>query len=137
MDPRCGMLAALRRSWLGGLAGLGLLGGGAPSPFATNSTHWAFQPFARVSVPGAAQTGEIDAFVSATLTKNGRKLAAAADRRTIIRRLSFDHRGLPPSLDEVAAFLKDTRPDAYPRLVESFLESPRYGERWGRHWLDI
>jgi len=137
MDPRCGMLAALRRSWLGGLAGLGLLGCGAPSLFATNSTHWAFQPLARVSVPGAAQTGEIDAFVSATLTKNGRKLAAAADRRTIIRRLSFDLRGLPPSLDEVAAFLKDTRPDAYPRLVESFLESPRYGERWGRHWLDI
>src|SRR5213075_1865253 len=74
MDPRCGMLAALRRSWLGGLAGVGLLGCAAPSLSATNSTHWAFQPLTRVSVPRQAQAGEIDGFVSAALAKDRRAL---------------------------------------------------------------
>src|SRR6185295_7872820 len=60
-----------------------------------------------------------------------------ADRRTLIRRLSFDRIGLPPTPEEVEAFVRDHRPDAYDRLVERLLASPRYGERWGHHWLDV
>src|ERR671924_50282 len=63
--------------------------------------------------------------------------AAAADRRTLIRRLSYDLRGLPPDPTEVEAFERDPDPDAWERLVDRFLASPRYGERWGRHWLDV
>ena len=100
---------------------------------ATNSTHWAFQPL----VPKTKYANAIDAFASAALAKNGRRLAAEADRGALIRRLSFDLRGLPPSPEEVAEFLKDARKDAFEQLVEKFLASPQYGERWGRHWLDI
>ncbi len=109
----------------------------APSLLATNSTHWAFQPLVRASVLAGKHSGAIDALVSAALAKDGRALAAEASRRTLIRRLSFDLRGLPPSPEEVAAFLEDQQPRAYERLVERFLTSPQYGERWGRHWLDI
>jgi len=123
-----------------GLMGAVVLACGAsavPAVPATNSTHWAFQPLVRPPVPASKHSSVIDAFVSSTLAKGGHKLAAEADRRTLIRRLSFDLRGLPPSQEEVADFLQDTRADAYKRLVENFLDSPRYGERWGRHWLDI
>src|SRR5262245_16622588 len=137
MDPRFDMLAALRRSWLGALAGVALLGGSAAASSGTNSTHWAFQPLSPVSVPAGGRSREIDAFVSAALVKHGHKLMPAADRRTLIRRLSFDLRGLPPSPEEIQAFLNDTRPDSYSALVETFLNSKQYGERWGRHWLDI
>jgi hypothetical protein len=133
MHPR--LLTRLLRSQLWGLLAA-LLAGGAPSVLATNATHWAFQPLMRPSVP-AGEHSAIDAFVSSALAKSGRALAAQANRRTLIRRLSLDLRGLPPSPVEVADFLDDTRPDAYERLVEVFLASPRYGERWGRHWLDI
>ncbi len=119
-----------------GLAVLLLLGC-PPTLFATNSTHWSFQPLVRASVPAGKQSVAVDALVSSALARDGRVLAAEAGRRTLIRRLSFDLRGLPPSPEEVAAFLKDQRPGAYERLVESFLVSPQYGERWGRHWLDI
>ena len=91
----------------------------------------------RTPVSASKHSNPVDAFVSSTLRKQGRSLAAEADRRTLIRRLSFDLRGLPPSPEEVAAFLKDTRSSAFERLVERFLGSRQYGERWGRHWLDI
>jgi len=131
------LVATLGRSRLRGLLGVALVVCGASTVQATNSTHWAFQPLARPSVPASAHSSAIDAFVSVALARDGRALAAEANRRTLIRRLSFDLRGLPPSPEEIADFLRDTRADAYERLVEAFLGSPRYGERWGRHWLDI
>jgi len=140
MDPRFGMItriATLVRRRLCGLLGAALLACGVPTGLATNSTHWAFQPLARPAIPASANTGPIDAFVASTLAQSRRTPPVEADRRTLIRRLSFDLRGLPPSMEEVEAFLQDTRKDAYGRLVESFLSSPQYGERWGRHWLDI
>jgi hypothetical protein len=79
----------------------------------------------------------VDAFVLAKLRKQGLGPAPEADRLTLIRRLTFDLTGLPPSPAEVQAFVQDAAPDAYERLVERLLASPHYGERWGRHWLDV
>ena len=78
----------------------------------------------------------IDAFVQSRLGKHGLAPAPEADRATLIRRLSLDLIGLPPTPEEVEAFVNDPAPDAYERLVDRLLESPHYGERWGRHWLD-
>ena len=92
---------------------------------------WSLQPVKR-------QTGsnDIDKFIAAKLASNGLKAAPLADRRTLIRRLKFDLLGLPPTPEEVAAFVTDPAPDAYAKLVEKYLASPQYGERWARHWLD-
>jgi len=79
----------------------------------------------------------VDAFVLAKLEEKGLKPAAPADRRTLIRRASFDLVGLPPTPEEIHAFLEDDSPDAFARVVDRLLASPRYGERWGRHWLDV
>ncbi|HEV8061160.1 MAG TPA: DUF1549 and DUF1553 domain-containing protein [Gemmataceae bacterium] len=79
----------------------------------------------------------IDAFILAALEAKGLKPAAEADRPTLIRRLSFDLLGLPPTPEEIQAFVNDASPSAYDRLVERLLASPRYGERWARHWLDV
>lgn len=79
----------------------------------------------------------IDDFIAARLVKGGLAPSPEADRRTLIRRLSFDLCGLPPTPDEVESFLHDLRPDAYEQLVERLLASPHYGERWARHWLDV
>jgi Protein of unknown function (DUF1549)/Protein of unknown function (DUF1553)/Planctomycete cytochrome C len=103
-------------------------------------THWAFIPPVRPALPAVADPSwprsPVDRFILARLDKEGLKPAAEADRATLIRRLSLDLIGLPPTPAEVDAFLADTRPDAYARLVERLLESPHYGERWGRLWLD-
>ena len=102
---------------------------------------WAFQTVARPDVPGSAGAdwarNEIDRFIARNLKKNGLKPAPEADRRTLIRRLSFDLTGLPPTPQEVEDFVSDPASDAYERLVDRLLESPRYGERWARHWLDL
>ncbi len=79
----------------------------------------------------------IDSFLLARMEHHGLVPAKEADRRTLIRRVTFDLIGLPPSPEEVSAFVADNRPDAYPRLVERLLASPRHGERWGRFWLDL
>ncbi len=86
-------------------------------------------------VPGA--NSSMDAFVQARLDADGLRPVPEADRRTLIRRLSFTLRGLPPTPEEVSAFLADAHPQAWERLVDRFLASPHYGERWARHWLDI
>jgi len=110
--------------------------------------HWAWQPIRRPeppapvaafqSLPGVeADRNPIDAFVRASLAAEGMRPTAVADRRTLIRRLSFDLLGLPPTPEEVDAFVADTDPLAYENLVERMLASPRYGERWARHWLDV
>ena len=105
------------------------------------SDHWAFQPVTRPSVPavsGAAwPSGALDHFVLAKLRENGMQPARRAGRRTLIRRVTLDLTGLPPTPEEVDAFVAADSPGAYRRLVERVLASPRFGERWGRHWLDV
>jgi mono/diheme cytochrome c family protein len=104
--------------------------------------HWAFQPIRRPAVPLpktiATEGGNvIDHFIRARLEAVGLKPNPEADRRTLIRRLKYDLLGLPPTPEEVDAFLADRSADAYGKLVERYLASPHYGERWGRHWLDV
>ncbi len=102
--------------------------------------HWAFQPLERPPLPelrdGDAARNPIDLFVLARLHAAGLAPSPAADRPTLTRRLSLDLTGLPPTPEEVDLFANDGEPGAYGRLVERLLASPRYGERWGRHWLD-
>ncbi len=102
------------------------------------SKHWAFQPIKRPTVPNAGHP--IDAFVGARLKAARLKASPAADPRTLIRRASFDLIGLPPTPEEVAAFAKEygeTPQATYEALLDRLLASPRYGERWARHWLDV
>jgi hypothetical protein len=107
----------------------------------TGSDHWAFRPLSRPPLPSvtdsAGPRNPIDAFVRARLRANRLTPAPPADRRTLIRRVSYDLHGLPPTPEEIDAFVTDRRPDAYERLVDRLLASPRYGERWARHWLDV
>lgn len=99
--------------------------------------HWAFQPVVRPAVPDTEiALSPIDAFLDARRGEQGLRASDEADRRTLIRRLKLDLLGLPPTPDEVAAFAADRSVDAYERLVDRYLSSPHYGERWGRHWLD-
>jgi hypothetical protein len=79
----------------------------------------------------------VDAFILARLEKEGLRLAEPADRRALIRRATFDLTGLPPTAEAVDQFLKDTAPGAFGRMVDRLLESPEYGERWARWWLDL
>ena len=102
---------------------------------------WSLAPIPRPVVPRVAQGGwvrtPIDAFILAALEAKGLRPAAEADRSTLVRRLSFDLLGLPPTPEEIGAFVNDASADAYDRLVDRLLASPRYGERWARHWLDV
>lgn len=103
------------------------------------SRHWSLQPITRATPPVVKNSwarNPIDQFILARLEKEGIKPSPEADRVTLIRRLSLDLLGLPPSPKEVDEFLADTRPDAYERLVDRLLTSPHYGERWARLWLD-
>lgn len=101
-------------------------------------SHWAFQPVKSVPVPANKATTEVDRFLLDRLMKVGiDQFALEVDRRTLIRRVTLDLHGLPPSPGEVDDFVNDKRTDAYARLVDRLLASPRYGERWGRHWLDV
>ncbi len=102
---------------------------------------WSFQPVRNPSPPEVKdrswpQTG-LDHFILDRLEKSGIAPAATADKRTLIRRATFDLTGLPPTTEEVADYLSDTRDDAFEKVVDRLLASPRYGERWGRHWLDV
>ena len=108
--------------------------------------YWAFQPIREPAVPDLKSeisnlkfqiSNPIDHFIAAKLTADGFVPAPEADRRTLIRRLTFDLTGLPPTPTEIAEFENDSRDDAYERLVDRLLDSPAYGERWARHWLDL
>ena len=103
--------------------------------------HWAFQPVRNPPLPAVGQADwertPIDRFVLAKLEAASLAPSAPADRRTLIRRVTLDLTGLPPTSDEADYFVNDPRPDAYPQLIERLLNSPQYGEQWGRHWLDI
>jgi mono/diheme cytochrome c family protein len=130
-DPRSGTLA------------------GPPTPGSEAVTkHWAFQPLGPPPPPPPQPpppshngqpnpTHPVDAFVGARLTTNGLAPNPAADARTLLRRVTLDLTGLPPTPKETQAFLQDTAPEAFERLVERLLASNAYGERWGRHWLDV
>ncbi len=100
-------------------------------------SHWAFQPVAEPDMPASSTAHPIDAFVLARLRGEGIRPAARADRTTLIRRATFDLHGLPPTPAEVQAFVEDASPDAFAKVVDRLLASPRYGERWARHWLDL
>jgi len=99
--------------------------------------HWAYQPLKGNPAQTPAGENFIDAHVRGRLKEQGLQSVNLADRRTLIRRVTFNLTGLPPTPMEVEAFLKDQKADAWYRVVERLLASPRYGERWGRHWLDL
>ncbi len=107
----------------------------------SRSKHWSFQSPIRPQMPNVENTGwvrnPIDLFVLSKLESQKIQPSAEADRRTLIRRLSLDLHGLPPSPQDVAEFENDTESGAYERLVDRLLASPHFGERWGRHWLDL
>lgn len=112
-------------------------------PFITEEERnfWSFQPVRKPAVPTVkhreAVRNPVDEFLLRKLESKGFGYSKAADRRTLIRRATFDLHGLPPTPAEIAEFVADKRPDAYERLIDRLLASPRYGERWGRHWLDV
>ena len=124
--------------------------GGAPFVAGEAATNWefeeadlwAFRPLADVVPPAEGVDPlrvrtPVDSFVLAKLAEEGLRPGPRADRLTLIRRVTFDLTGLPPTPDEVDDFVSDDSPNAYKALVERLLDSPRYGERWGRHWLDV
>ena len=129
--PRITLLAAI----------LGLVtGAAARADEETSANWWSLVPLAEVSIPRIDDPWirtPVDAFVLAKLREQGLAPSAEADRRTLIRRLSYDLHGLPPAPEEIDAFLTDTSDDAFGDLVDRLLGSPRYGERWGRYWLDV
>ncbi|HAV61332.1 MAG TPA: hypothetical protein DCY13_03095, partial [Verrucomicrobiales bacterium] len=126
---------------------------GAPDPRTSKSTgavagsggegkdHWAFQPVRDPAPPAVKDSAwpknDIDRFILARLEAESLKPNGEADRRTLIRRAYFDLIGLPPTVEQVDAFVADTSPDAWEKVIDGLLASPRYGERWGRHWLDV
>jgi hypothetical protein len=115
---------------------------GVPDRFDTDlHSHWAFQPVTRPAVPAVHKADRarnaIDAFVLAKLEAHGLELSAPADKSTLLRRVCLDLTGLPPSSEEVQAFLADVSPGAFETVVDRLLASPHYGERWARHWLDL
>ncbi len=103
--------------------------------------HWAFQPIQKPALPAVSNAHwirtPVDAFVLAKLDANGMTPNAPADKSTLIRRVTFDLTGLPPTEKEIEDFLADPSPDAYARVVDRLLGSPHYGERWARYWLDV
>ena len=132
----------LIRKWINdGAMGVGPASGVVHSDDVTQTDLWSFQPPVRPAVPDVKQRGRvrtpIDSFILKRLEMQNLSLAAEADRLTLLRRASFDLTGLPPTVSEVEQYLADDGPDAYLRALERLLGSPRYGERWARHWLDI
>jgi mono/diheme cytochrome c family protein len=136
-EPLSDVQIALLRRWIDS-------GAKAPAEDLTadaKARHWSFQRpqrFPPAAVHDAAWlAGPIDSFILARLAREGIAPSPPAERATLIRRAALDLVGLPPSPDEVDAFLADSRPDAYELLIDRLVASPHYGERWGRHWLDI
>ncbi|WP_145259211.1 PSD1 and planctomycete cytochrome C domain-containing protein [Calycomorphotria hydatis] len=104
-------------------------------------SHWAFQPMKSPAVPAVSSQDRVgnpvDAFILQQLEEEGLSLSSPADRRTLIRRAYIDVIGLPPTQQQIARFVNDSSPNAFEKVIEELLASPHYGERWGRHWLDI
>lgn len=108
-------------------------------PEAAPSDHWAFQPIQRPATPvvKTKAINPIDAFIYKRQEQAGVTAQIKTDKATLLRRVYIDLIGLPPTPEELTAFLHDSRPDAYQRVVEDLLSRPQYGERWGRHWMDV
>ncbi len=127
---------AMGAPWPAGPMGAKLAAGKEPA-----ADHWAFRPVGPTSPPAVKDrawiAAPVDAFILAQLEAKGLRPAPAADRRTLIPRATIDLWGIPPTPEEVEAFVNDRSPDAWSDLVDRLLASPRYGERWGRHWLDV
>ncbi|MBI3876682.1 MAG: DUF1549 domain-containing protein, partial [Verrucomicrobia bacterium] len=135
-DPLTREQIGLLRAWIDQGANWPDDGGDA------RKTHWAFQPVKRPAVQVIRDSGfriqnPVDAFITAKLKEKKLAQSPEADRRTLIRRLCFDVIGLPPTPEEVEAFVADRDANAYENLVERLLDSPHFGERWARHWLDV
>jgi len=130
------------RTWIrSGAVWPKLLSGATSDPAFTAQRHWAFQPVQRPAIPEVRHpeqaVGAIDRFVLARLDAADLEPSPSADRATLIRRLKLDLLGLPPTFDEVQAFVADDSREGWAQLVDRYLASPQYGERWGRHWLDV
>lgn len=114
---------------------------GDPQVNEETRSFWSFQPVQEVDIPEVQNQdwchNHIDRFVMAKLESSGLTPAAAASRRDLIRRACYDLTGLPPTIEQTAAFENDPSPDAYEQLIDRLLESPHYGEKWARHWLDV
>src|SRR5205085_2242909 len=107
---------------------------------ADSKDFWSFKKPVQPPVPvvkGDWAKSPIDAFIEEKLSASGLQPAGQADKRTLIRRATFDLTGLPPTPQDVAAFEADNSPDAFEKVLDRLLASPRYGERWARHWLDL
>jgi hypothetical protein len=130
------MLLLLMAAW-----GLSSVGSAAGAGAASAAIWWAFQPVGEHRPPTVADEAwaraEVDRFILAKLESQGMKPPPEAEKRVLIRRATFDLTGLPPTPEEVEAFLADQSPDAFSKLVDRLLASRAYGERWGRHWLDV
>src|SRR5205823_9460715 len=102
--------------------------------------HWAFQPVKAITPPpdsDGRSDNPIDRFIAQRRRAAGLRPVGPADRRTLLRRVTFDLVGLPPAPEEMRDFLADDSPDAFAKVVERLLASPHYGERWGRYWMDL
>ncbi|MGL4551404.1 MAG: DUF1549 domain-containing protein, partial [Gemmataceae bacterium] len=124
---------AVLRAWVD----RGAAGPAGEKPEADPRAHWSFRKVVRPAVPPGTQPNPIDRFVAQRWRQDGLVPAGPADRATLARRLHLDLTGLPPTRDELHAYLADASPLAYERLVDRLLASPAYGERWGRHWMDV
>ena len=105
--------------------------------FQESENHWAFQPVQNPEIPKSGSKSAIDAFVEQRLQEKSLDFAKPANRQTMIHRLYQDLIGLKPTFNQVNAFVNDQTPNAYTKIVDQLLNSPRFGERWGRHWLDV
>lgn len=143
---RCRLSSLHFLALLGGAVGLLMLGAqaqdlrprGAFKLTPADRAHWAFQPLRQFDANAYPSTpATLDAFIDAALRERGRHRAPSASRETLIRRATLDLTGLPPTPSEIDAFVSDDSPDAWSHLIDRLLASPHYGERWGRHWLDL
>jgi cytochrome c553 len=129
------------RAWVKMGAPLPAAAAGKPAAGTAGEKFWSFRPVAEHTAPAVSDpkwpVTKADSFVLKKLDEQKLAPAPPADRRTLIRRVYFDLIGLPPTFEQVEAFAADTRPDAYERLVDELLASPRFGEKWARHWLDV
>ena len=109
----------------------------SPAKEKVSDDWWSWRPLATIKVPDGNESNSIDRFIVSKLKEQGLFMSEQADRRILIRRLYYDLWGMPPTPQEVENFIKDSEPRAYEKLVDKLLSSPRYGERWARHWLDV
>ena len=134
-------LAALLLAGIVSTASTAAAAAAPPTVAEARTAHWSFRPVSKPAVPAVKNRAwvrtPIDAFILARLEAEGLTPASECDPLTFLRRVSFDLIGLPPTPEEVEAFVNDRSAEAHEKVVERLLSSPRYGERWGRHWLDV